>query len=174
MRKDSIEPATGQDYDLRYVSRLTPEEIRARLATQTEPYHPRKSNSNPLLLHPQDNGTFYLVSTGYHYLIDTFGIALMHLELRPGSGDTVIKGSWEKNVPMKLPLWNALVLPLLVALLVLVQIRFPMDIHSLIRGSLSGLAGVLIVRVTARFTAPKYRVEEQKKLQTFIESTLLE
>jgi len=168
------EPAQEGQYDLRYVSRLTPEEIRARLAEKTVPYHPRKANCNPLLLHPQENGDFYLISSGYHYFIDTFGIALVHLEPRPGSGDTIINGTWEKKVITKLPMWDVLVLTLLVALLVLVQIIFPMDIHALIRGGLSGIAGTLIAKLIAHFTAPKYRIEEKAKLQAFIEANLLD
>ena len=168
------EPEQEREYDLRYLSPLTPKEIRARLAEKTVPYHPRKAPSNPLLLHPQENGGFYLVSTGHHYFIDTFGIALLHLEPQSDTGDTVIKGNWQKEVPMKRPLRDVLILALLVALLVLVQIIFPMDIHALIRGGLGGIAGSLSTKVIVHFTAPKYRVVEQKKLQTFIETNLLD
>ncbi len=98
MRKSPAPAKMAQEYDLRYVSRLTPEEIRARLAEKTVPYHPRKASANPLLLHPQQNGDFYLVSTGHHYLVEACGIALLHLDTQLDSGDTVIEGVWQKRL----------------------------------------------------------------------------
>ncbi len=75
---------------------------------------------------------------------------------------------------MKMPLRDILILILGIFLLVLLQVIFPMDRYGYLRGVLSGFAGLLIVKVIAHFTAPKYRAEEQKRLQIFIEETLLQ
>lgn len=174
MRGSGTEPTPGQDHDLCYISRLAPEGIRARLAEQTKPYQPNLTQVRPLLLKELDNGDFYLVSTGYHYFMEACGIALLHLAQGQGGGETVIEGDWKKKVPFKPRTRDVLILILGMALLVLLQFISPMDIHGYLRGILCGFAGGLGAKIIVHFTAPKYRVEEQKKLQTFIEQNLLD
>ena len=168
------EPAVGQQYDLRYLSQLTPEEIRARLEEGTVPYHPRKARKSPLLLHPQENGDFYLISSGYHYYAQTYGIALLHPVPRPGSGDTVIYGTWEKRIKEKRKPENFLIILLLLGALVVLHQLFALDVRDTIREYLIGTAVAIAISLIVHFTAPKHQQEEQRNLRNFIETNLLE
>jgi hypothetical protein len=174
MSRENTEPAAEQQYDLHYVSQLTPEEIRVRVIEKTVPYHPRKVRKSPWLLHHQEDGDFYFVSTGHHYFFTACGIALLHLEPLPDSGNTVIVGLWKKKVPMKLSAWNILPLILLATLLALLQFIFPLNVHDTILVYLSSIAGGLSVTAITHFNSPPYQQQEQRNLRNFIEENLLE
>lgn len=172
--KQRIEPAAERPYDLRYVSRLTPEEIRARLEEQTKPYRPQITHKAPLLLFPWENGDRYLISTGYHRYPLAFGIALLHLEPRPGAGDTVIYGAWKKKVPVKRRVWDFVIPILCLAALIVLHQVWDVNPFETIRNWLIATAAGIIISVIIRFTSPKYRVEERQKLRDFIETNLLD
>ncbi|MBP1758892.1 MAG: hypothetical protein H6Q61_1141 [Firmicutes bacterium] len=168
------EPVQERQYDLRYVSRLTPEEIRRRLAEKTVPFKPHKANSNPLLLQHKENGDFYLISSGYHHYIETFGIAHMHLEPRPGSGDTVIYGEWKEKMQEKQRMRDLVIVFLLLFAFALLHPLLSLDIYDTGRNALLSAAVSIVIALIVRSTAPKYRIEEKAKLQAFIEANLLD
>lgn len=167
-------PATGRQYDLRYVSQLSPEELRARLEEQTLPYDPWGLRKKSLVLRHLEGGDFNLISPGGHHHVKSFGIALVHLEPRPSCRDTVLYVTWEKNLKEKRRPRDLLLIPLLLGILTAPHWLFGTGLRDSIQSYLGSAIVTLAIALFVHLISPDNRAEERKKLQTFIEQTLLE